>query len=38
VCKDKAEDRTCKIYDSPCMPEGECAFSITPNGIEDAKE
>ncbi|KAH7717956.1 hypothetical protein AAVH_14603, partial [Aphelenchoides avenae] len=36
--KGKGENRMCKIYDSPCLPEGECAFSITPNGIEDAKE
>ncbi|KAH7698766.1 DNA repair protein RAD51-like protein A [Aphelenchoides avenae] len=36
--KGKGENRICKIYDSPCLPEGECAFSITPNGIGDAKE
>ncbi|KAH7715760.1 DNA repair protein RAD51 1 [Aphelenchoides avenae] len=36
--KGKGETRTCKIYDSPCLPEGECSFAITPNGIEDAKD
>ncbi|KAH7722838.1 DNA repair protein RAD51 1 [Aphelenchoides avenae] len=36
--KGKGENRVCKIYDSPCLPEGECTFSITPNGIEDAKD
>ncbi|KAH7725138.1 hypothetical protein AAVH_07417 [Aphelenchoides avenae] len=36
--KGKRENRKCKIYYSPSLPEGECAFSITSNGIEDAKD
>jgi hypothetical protein len=36
--KGRGENRICKIYDSPNLPESECAFSITVNGIDDAKE
>lgn len=36
--KGKGENRMCKIYDSPCLPEGEAMFAITPNGIADAKK
>lgn len=36
--KGKGENRICKIYDSPCLPEGECQFAITTNGIADAKK
>lgn len=36
--KGKGENRTCKIYDSPCLAEGECTFAITANGIADAKK
>ncbi|CAG8484840.1 6858_t:CDS:2, partial [Acaulospora morrowiae] len=36
--KGKGENRICKIYDSPCLPEGEAEFSIGSGGIEDAKE
>lgn len=35
--KGKGEARMCKIYDSPCLPEGECTFAITPRGIEDVE-
>lgn len=36
--KGKGENRVCKIYDSPCLPEGEATFAITTNGIQDAKK
>lgn len=36
--KGKGENRICKIYDSPCLPEGEATFAITPHGIADAKK
>ena len=36
--KGKAENRVCKIYDSPLLPEGEASFSITEQGIADASE
>lgn len=36
--KGKGENRICKIYDSPCLPEGECTFAITTHGIADAKK
>lgn len=36
--KGKGENRLCKIYDSPCLPEGEATFAITKAGIKDAKE
>lgn len=36
--KGKGENRVCKIYDSPCLPEGEATFAITTNGIADAKK
>lgn len=35
--KGRGEDRLCKIYDSPNLPEHECAFSICEDGINDAK-
>ena len=31
----KGDKRVAKLVDSPCLPEGECAFRITENGIED---
>ncbi len=34
--KGKAEKRIARLVDSPCMPEGECVFKVTENGIEDA--
>jgi RecA/RadA recombinase len=36
--KGKGEQRICKIWDSPCLPEGEAVFAIDPTGIIDAKE
>ena len=36
--KGRGENRICKIYDSPCLPESEAVFSIGPDGISDAKE
>lgn len=34
--KGKGEQRVCKIFDSPCIPEGECIFQISEGGIIDA--
>jgi DNA repair protein RadA len=28
--------RLARVFDSPCLPEGECVFRITSKGIEDA--
>jgi DNA repair protein RAD51 len=36
--KGKAEQRICKIYDSPCLPEAEAVFEIHEDGIRDAKD
>jgi DNA repair protein RAD51 len=36
--KGRGENRICKIYDSPCLPESECMFSINADGIGDPKE
>ena len=36
--KGRAESRICKVYDSPCLPEGEAAFAITNEGIDDFKD
>jgi DNA repair protein RAD51 len=36
--KGRGESRVCKIYDSPCLPEGEAVFAITNDGIDDFKE
>ena len=36
--KARGENRTCKVYDSPCLPEDSCVFSIRPDGIGDAEE
>lgn len=33
--KGRAEQRVCKIYDSPCLPESDCVFAIYENGIGD---
>ncbi|KAG0433780.1 hypothetical protein HPB47_019590, partial [Ixodes persulcatus] len=33
--KGRGETRICKIYDSPCLPEAEAMFAITPQGIAD---
>jgi hypothetical protein len=34
----RGETRTCKIYDSPNLPEAECQYAIREDGIGDAKE
>jgi meiotic recombination protein DMC1 len=36
--KGRAEQRIMKIYDSPCLPEGDAVFEICDKGIQDAKE
>jgi len=36
--KAAGENRICKVYDSPCLPEAECKFSILADGIGDAKD
>ena len=36
--KGRAESRICKVYDSPCLPEGEAVFAITNGGIDDFKD
>lgn len=34
--KGRGEQRICKIYDSPCLPEAEALFQINNDGIGDA--
>ena len=34
--KGRGETRICKVYDSPCLAEGEASFAITEHGIDDA--
>ena len=36
--KGRAETRICKIYDSPCLPEGDTLFAIYEHGIDDPKD
>ncbi len=36
--KGRGENRICKIYDSPTLPESECTFSISEGGISDAAD
>jgi len=36
--KGRSENRICKIYDSPSLPEAEATFSIKGDGIGDAVE
>lgn len=36
--KGRGENRICKIYDSPNLPESEAVFSIGEKGIDDASE
>jgi len=36
--KGRGEQRICKIYDSPCLPETECVYQISNEGIIDAKD
>lgn len=36
--KGRGEQRICKVYDSPCLAEGEATFAIGENGIVDATD
>lgn len=36
--KGRGENRICQVYDSPTLPESECAFSITAAGLDNAKD
>ena len=36
--KGRAEQRIMKIYDSPCLPEGDAVYEICAKGIQDCKE
>lgn len=36
--KGRGDTRIMKIYDSPCLPEGDATFQIAPEGICDPKE
>jgi len=36
--KGKGENRICKVYDSPSLPEGEAMFAIGEGGIVDAPD
>ena len=36
--KGRGEQRVCKIYDSPFLPESECVFEICTGGIKDASD
>ncbi|KAI9477957.1 MAG: DNA repair protein RAD51, partial [Benjaminiella poitrasii] len=36
--KSRGENRICKIYDSPSLPESETTFSIGEEGIKDAED
>lgn len=36
--KGRGDQRVCKIYDSPCLPESEAVYCIGDNGISDANE
>ncbi|EPR78654.1 DNA repair protein RAD51 [Spraguea lophii 42_110] len=36
--KGRGENRICKIYDSPCLPESEAMFALTEGGIADPNE
>ena len=36
--KGRGENRICKIFDSPCLPEGEATFAIQGSGVGDATD
>jgi DNA repair protein RAD51 len=36
--KGNKDNRICKVYDSPCLPESEATYSITDNGIDDPRD
>jgi DNA repair protein RAD51 len=36
--KGNKENRICKVYDSPCLPESEATYTITDAGIDDPRD
>lgn len=36
--KGKGEQRICRIYDSPCLPESEATFQLSDGGIIDPSD
>ncbi|KNH04180.1 RAD51/dmc1 protein [Perkinsela sp. CCAP 1560/4] len=36
--KGRGDQRICKIYDSPMLPESECVFAITEQGVTDPRD
>ena len=34
----RGENRVCKVYDSPSIPESDATFALGPQGIEDATD
>lgn len=36
--KGRAEERICKVISSPCLPEAEARFQISPEGVTDCKD
>ena len=36
--KGKGDQRIAKLIDSPCMPEGEAIFAISPGGVAHAMD
>jgi DNA repair protein RAD51 len=36
--KGRGENRICQVYDSPTLPEAECAFSIGEAGVDNSKD
>lgn len=36
--KGRGENRVCKVYDSPSLPENEAMFAILEDGINDAND
>lgn len=36
--KHRGETRTCRVCDSPCLPESDCQFGIYEDGIDDVRD
>ena len=36
--KGKGEQRICRIYDSPCLPESEATFQLSDGGVVDTSD
>ena len=36
--KGKGDQRICKVYDSPCLPESEGIFQLTQGGVANATD